>query len=239
MKVSVVIPFLNRWDLTHARLMEIYKYCPLSDIALVNDGSTDTDCDGGVAWWQNGALNGRLKYYKNKKNLGFGQSMNTGAAIAIKNGADVIILLSNDVSVRSDIGKEAIEIVEHNSQPVLIGAQILYSDTGWNVMDNVGVIPYANGWLLACHKEVWNTLGGFDKVFGRFDYEDVDLSTTAWYKGIKLVSFINAKVSHLSGQTVNSVAPNRIAYTQRNQILWKEKWFDKTSELKEKIYGQK
>lgn len=238
MKSSLVIPFYNRWDLTHARLMELYKVCPSSEIVLVDDGSTESDCARGVVWWQNGALKNRLRYYKNKENLGFGQSMNIGAAIAIKNDADVIILLSNDVLVRSDISKEAIEIIEHNKQSILIGAEMICSSTDWNTLDGVGTIPYLNGWLLACHKDVWNVLGGFDSLYGHANCEDVDLSTMAWYKGIKLVLFQNAKVSHLGGQTVNGVMPDRYQQTIRNRDKWALKWANKAPELKMKIYGK-
>lgn len=239
MKSTIIIPYLNRWDLTHARLMELYKYCPSSEIVLVDDGSTDADCAKGIIWWQEGALKGRLRYFRNKENVGFGHSMNVGAAIAIKNGADVIVLLSNDVSVRSDIGKEAIEIIERNSEPVLIGAEMICSSTDWNTMEGVGTIPYLNGWLLACHKDVWKTLEGFDPLYGRANCEDVCLSTMALYKGIKLVLFQVAKVSHLGGQTVNSVMPDRFQQTVRNRDKWLLKWADKAPELRKAIYGKK
>lgn len=237
MKSSVILPYFGRWDLTHARLFELYKHCPTSEVILVNDCSSDNDCDTAPVWWQNGPLKGRLRYYRNKENLGFGQSMNIGAAIAIKNAADVVVLLSNDVIVRSDIGKEAIEIIEQHKEPVLIGAQFLCNYTGWNELDNVGVVPYLNGWLLACHKSVWETLGGFDKLYRKADFEDVDLSTMAWYKGIKLTLFQRANVSHIGGETVNRAIPNRFQYTQANQLLWKAKWADKAPELKKAIYG--
>lgn len=236
MKSTIIIPFLNRWALTHARLFELYKHCPTSDVVLVNDCSTERDCDGGVAWWQNGPLKGRLKYYRNEKNLGFGQSMNVGAAIAIKNGADVIVLLSNDVVCSSDIGKEAIETIEHNSVPVLVGVHLICEATDWNTLDGVGTVPYLNGWLLACHKDVWKKLGGFDSLFGVANCEDVDLSTMAWYSGVKPV-LMHSKVHHMGGQTVNEVIPDRYEQTTRNRDKWRLKWTDKAPELKRMIYG--
>lgn len=237
MKSAIIIPYFGRYDLVHARLMEMYSHCPASEIVLVNDCSPSADCETGPAWWQSGPLKGRLRYYKNKENKGFGYSMNVGAEIAIKNGADILIFLSNDVIVKSDISKDAIELVEQHSNPILIGGMIWYNDTGWNNMPNVGVVPYADGWLLACHKDTWRILGGFDGSFGRADFEDVDLSTTAWYKGVKIIPFAKVKVQHLGGQTVNRAMPDRYAHTLMNKEVWIKKWETRQGELRKNIYG--
>lgn len=239
MKSTIVIPFFNKWTLTHARLFEIYKHCPTSDVVLVNDCSTElSPKETEVAWWQNGPLKDRLKYYKNDKNLGFGQSMNVGVAIAIKNGADVIVLLSNDVVCSSDVGKEAIETIERYKEPVLAGVHLICQATDWNTLDGVGTVPYLNGWLLACHKDVWKQLGGFDPIYGIANCEDVDLSTTAWLVGVKLVLMTNVKVQHHGGQTVNEVIPDRYEQTTRNRDKWRLKWADKALELRIAIYGK-
>ena len=31
------------------------------------------------------------------------------------------------------------------------------------------IVPYANGWLLACTRSAWLDIGGFDLAFGKFD----------------------------------------------------------------------
>src|SRR3989304_616007 len=94
--ISLIIPFFNRWDLTHRCLSDIYKFLPGENIevVLINDASTEADCETGTAWWQKDVKPFPILYHKNKENVGFGHSMNNGAKIA--NG-DVLIFYSNDI----------------------------------------------------------------------------------------------------------------------------------------------
>lgn len=236
MKIGIVIPQYNQWDLTHARLMELYKKVPVdTQIFLIDDHSPDSDCQTGPAWWQKSILGPRLHYYRNPENLGFGGSMNNGVKLAVKNGCDGFILLSNDVRVFSDIVADTDTLLSLNRR-ILIGAEVLTHDTGWNVLPGCGPVRYANGWYLATHKTTWKELGGFDPRYGKFDYEDVDLSTSAALLGIPLVR-AGANVMHIGGQSVNAAHPDRIEHTKRNQQLWIEKWTPQAEILKEKIYG--
>ena len=101
MLVSIIIPFLNKWNLTHELLYSLYKYAPDNcEIVLVNDASTEEDCEAGVSWWQKseGLARHKIRYRKNEKNLGFGGSHNAGARIS---KGDILIFLSNDVKMFS------------------------------------------------------------------------------------------------------------------------------------------
>ena len=242
MKIDIIIPVYNHWDLVHSRLRELYSNVPQNtEIIIVDDCSPDNDILDGVNWWRgktsgkDGPLYGRLFAYRNKENLGFGGTCNRGADIAIKRGADGFCFLSTDVTVMSDFVTNVVTILSLDNQ-VLIGGELLYNDTGWNVLPNCGVVPYANGWFLATSKEAWQVLGGFDSRFGLFDYEDVDLSTTAWWNGIKLVP-VGAKLRHAGGKSVNAAHPDRVKHTLRNQGVWQDKWYSRAEELKKKIYG--
>ena len=235
MRHAIIIPYYNRWDLVHQRLMEIYRFIKNdATVILINDCSTESDAVTGAGWWQkHGPLAG-LKYFRNKENLGFGGSMNNGAKIAMQNEFDALHFLSNDVKVENNF----IKFTENDiTAGHLIGGQILYHDTGWNVLEGVGVIPYANGWYLACSDYTWKLLGGFDPAYGKFDYEDVDLSTRAHYLGIKIVLNSFARFQHLGGSTINAEYTDRGSHTQRNQLVWKNKWKDKAQELRISIYG--
>lgn len=235
-KVGIVIPFYNRWDLTHARILELYKKVPTdTNIFLVDDCSTDVDCRQGIAWWQSSVIGDRLHYFKNASNVGFGGSMNTGVKLAVRAGCDAVILLSNDVRVFSDIVSDTDTLLSLNKR-ILIGGEILRHDTGWNVLPGCGPVPYANGWFLATHKTTWKELGGFDPRYGRFDYEDVDLSTQAVMLHIPLISS-SANVRHIGGQSVSKVTSDREGITRKNQKLWIEKWSPHAETLRKEIYG--
>lgn len=231
-KVSIIVPFFNKWELTHQRLMEFSKYLPdFCEICLVNDDSTDEGIDGGVAFWQQGASRLSVKYRRNKENLGFGGSHNAGAKIA---SGDILVFHSNDVIVMGDYVSPLVEMIEKNENPdkVLAGGKIIYWPAGWNefeVEGNKSVIPYVEGWLVACTRTAWDELGGWDTRYGKFDYEDVDLSTKALSLGYNLVSMETSLhfplVRHIGGATIGSLKNvNRLDQTTHNRQVFIDKW---------------
>ena len=220
MKISVILLAYNHWDLTHARLWEIYKYLPVDEVILVDDNSDEADFISGVSWWMED-VNGKLplRYIRNKKNMPFGYSMNKGCAAAT---GDVYVLLCNDVKVQGNFIPDIVTALAANSN-ILIGNRLLDRDTGWNTFDGV-VYPYLEGYMLASTKEVWAELGGFDyKVFFPYDFEDVDLSTNARSLGIELFSLNTSKINHLGAGTIG-YNPAREAITLRNKEKFREKW---------------
>jgi len=106
----------------------------------------------------------------------------------------------------------------------LIGARIMDFNTGWNHFDNVdgGYIKYIEGWFVACKKETWDKLGGFDERYFPCDMEDIDLSYTADIMGIPIAE-LSIPVSHTSGATASKLG-DRGAITKRNKKLFAEKW---------------
>jgi len=219
-KISVVIPFFNNWSLTHLRLMELWKYVYIHEIILVDDASTDPKIDPAVAWWQK-ETSIPLVYIKNKENLGFGGSMNVGIWAAT---GDIVVLLSNDVVVTGDFGIQLRQVI---TPSVLVGNTLYNWDTGWNTFQMPGgkkTFPYLGGYFLAAHKQAFIELGGFDDRYGKFDFEDVDLSTTAIYMGYELLPLNSPYINHLSGQTVRKNYPDRERYTKENVNKFYKKW---------------
>jgi len=220
--------------------MSLYNHIPEQhEIFLVDDASTEEGIAGGVSWWQKTVNRHKIYYIRNEENRGFGYSMNKGCKGAIKQGCDVVALLSNDVEVYNDFATPLEQ--QLTAEPnVFIGAELLYNDTGWNVLPNCVTVPYANGWFLACTAETWKDIGGFDLRYGLFDYEDICISLTAMMKGHPLRALDkSARMRHLGGQTIYSLYPDRMVRTLKNKELFIEKWSHvPCEELKEKIYGQ-
>jgi GT2 family glycosyltransferase len=239
MLISIVLPYFGRWDLTHARMAELYKHAPDNcEIILVNDASNEPECRTGVGFWQKGPAQHKIIYVENKKNLGFGGSHNKGAKAA--NG-DILIFLSNDVIIRTDFVTPIIETIEENRK-CLIGGRIVAWAAGWNQFETDDgkpfIIPYCEGWLLACHKEIWDTIGGFDvKSYQKFDMEDVDLSMTALSLGydLRALSFPPHMLRHISGATIGKLNIDRMAITTRNKEIFIEKWQSKFTEIFETL----
>lgn len=228
MLTSIIIPYYNHWDLTHSILLQLQQRVHGNyNIVLVNDGSTDTDCTTGVSWWQSWFQH-TIYYYHNPENIGFGCSMNIGAKLAIKHGADILVMLSNDVTIYCNF-IEPLERIISSNPTALIGAELIDYDGGWNAFDINGrhyVIPYLNGWFLACTPEVWQKTGGFDSIYGKYTYEDIDLSTNIINLGYNLVVLQDCPMRHTGGGTVHHSNPDRIKITEENRQKYYEKWKD-------------
>lgn len=229
--ISIIIPYYNHWDLVHARLGELHRYMAREDmeVILVNDASTELDCITGVNFWQKASKDlgiFKIRYYAHDSNGGFGKSMNDGAKLA---DGDILIFLSNDVRVSGNF-IPLISGVLRESPNTLIGEQVVDWPGGWNefVIDGKKVIvPYANGWFLACTKNLWKEVGGFDPIYGRYDYEDVDLSTSVASLGYNLYKLNSSMLHHIGGVTVSTVSKNRQEQTEKNRNLYIAKWSDK------------
>lgn len=239
--ISIVIPFHNKWEMTHARLNEIYHHLSHHNIEviLVDDASTEEGYGGGVAWWQKTFKAFPVRYHRNETNLGFIGSMNAGAEIALKHNADILIFLSNDVVVSGDFVTDIVTILQQDNK-VLIGGEIIDWKAGWNQFEIDGkeiVIPWLGGWMLACTDVIWHSLGGFDPRYGTSDYEDVDLSTTAMDLGYKLISLNCKHLKHLVAQSFG-YNETRLERTKHNREVYIQKWQDKLKDLHTRLQVQ-
>jgi len=221
---SIVIPFFNKWTLTHQRMYEFYSHLPSNDIEiiLIDNGSTEDGIDGSVAFWQKKLSKIPIRYRKLPVNVGFGGAMNNGAGMA---HGDIIILYSNDVICRDNFLPELQEQFDENRN-ILLGNEVIWFDGGWNGFDTPKgrtIVPYINGYFIACTKQIWDSMDGFDPLYGKFAMEDVDLSMQAQQLGIKLVSLGSTKLHHLVGGT-QPYTPEREEITRQNKIKFYEKW---------------
>ena len=222
MKVSVIIPFYGKWELTHQRMMDLYKWIPFPiEIVMIDDCSLEDHTDR-MNWWKRNTKHSVITI-RTEKNLGFGSSMNFGCSHAT---GDIFILLSNDVQIFGDFIGEILLIL-NRGEKVLIGNELYNYDTGWNVRNINGkskLFPYLGGYLIACTRETWEDLGGFDPIYGKFDCEDIDLSTTALHKGYSLVPLNYRRLRHFHGQTIRKLYPDREKYTEENLLKFDKKW---------------
>ena len=219
-RASVILLYYNHWDLTHQRMGELYRFAPAgTEIILLDNHSDDVDCQTGGCWWAKN-MNQRhiVRYYRTKRNGGFGYGHNVGAKLA---RGEVLIFLSNDVKIEYDFVSDILGRLEDNPR-ALVGGRLLDFDTGWNKFGDV-IVPYLEGWLLACRREVWQELGGFDLRYRPCDYEDMDLSYSASRKGIALIELNTLHLKHLGGRTIG-YGDKRSEITLRNREKFRDKW---------------
>lgn len=220
-KVSVIIPFYNHYNLVHQVLFDLYSFCreSIDEIILVNDGSGDREVYDGIDWWKSAKML-PIKVLDMEENVGFLRASNAGLR---KAKGSLKVLISNDVLIKEDIITKILDMTDKNGPLTLVGCRYYQGSTGWNEF-NGKIFPYLEGWLLASTREGWEELGGgFDERFSPNDYEDVDLSTTAISKDFVLFELQDAKVTHIGAQSIG-YSSSRQALTERNREKFKEKW---------------
>ena len=227
MKYSIVVLFYGKWSLTHNRLYEFLVHIPSKDveIILVDNGSDDEDAeiiDTGVAFWQKKLAKHTIRYRKIPENVGFGAGMNSGASMA---KGDIVILYSNDVVCSGNFLVE-LQAEFDKDRNILLGNEVIWYDGGWNSFPSNGsrtIVPYINGYFIACTKQVWDSMDGFDPLYGKYTMEDVDISMQAQQLGYKLVALHSQNLRHLGAQTAG-YTPERFEITKQNKQKFYEKW---------------
>jgi len=224
MKASIILLTYNKWNLTHARMWELYQYSPIdTEIIILDNASTDDDVASGARFWAKEMnLKQDIRYIRTQKNLGFGGGHNYGASKAT---GDFVILLSNDVKISGDFISQ-INVVLEESPVSLVGGRLIDWASGWNSFrkdKETFIIPYLEGWMLACRREVWEDLGGFDPIYGLGDVDDICLSYTATQKKIKLISLNSSFLDHVGAGTFG-YSKEREKRTIRNRERFARKW---------------
>lgn len=214
--VSFVIPAYNHWELTHHVLTDISAYSPhVEEILILDNGSGDNAVRIGLEYWEKTYL--PVRVLRVDENIGFIGICNWGVPQAEHEN---VVLISNDVRIKSDLANEVRAKLTWNN---ILGGVLYRGSTGWNEFDRV-IYPYLEGWLLAFKKKSWEDLGGFDEDFAPFDYEDVDLSTSAINMGYTLEQ-LEGNYEHLAAQTIG-YNPERLKVTERNREIFREKWIN-------------
>jgi GT2 family glycosyltransferase len=150
---------------------------------------------------------------------------------AEKAKGDTLIFLSDDVKISGNFLPLIWKILEEDPT-ALVGGEVVWWPGGWNEFEIEGkkvVVPYANGWLLACKKSTWVESGGFDPIYEKFDYEDLDLSTRWHEMGYNIKAINSPMVRHIGGATISNVGREQI--TQQHRQIYIAKWYDRLLKL--------
>lgn len=215
--ISVITPVWNRSDLTAQFLYANWLRYQEKDIEfiIVDNGSSDATRQLLDHWAEVGG--GQIVVIRNSKNLGFGPANNQGVKAAMY---DKLLFINNDVEISGDYITPVVLALDERPD-TLVGAQFLNFDTGWNKF-NGRIIPYLAGWCVGMTKAVFEALGGFDERYVPGDYEDMDLSYTAFKTGYALMS-LDLPLYHRFNQTAQQL-PDRRAITERHRRVFAEKW---------------
>jgi GT2 family glycosyltransferase len=182
-------------------------------------------------------------------NLGYAGGNNYGIRYAIRNGADYILLLNNDIIVESQLLNSFIQAAHRVPRWGILAAKIFYFShpnkiwyagarrikktanfmhLGKGCIDNgkdfntLTETDYACGCALFLRSSLLQKIGLFDERFF-LTYEETDLSYRARAYGYKCFLVPEAKVWHkISVSFGGEHSPLFIYFLTRNSLLWAE-----------------
>ena len=175
------------------------------------------------------------------RNEGFGAAANAGFEAARRHGADVFVLLNDDVVVRpgwlaplvdelaaTDVGAVQPLLVfagtsKVNSLGVQVGADGAGTDIGLGIaVDEVGTdardIEIFTGGAVAFRREFIDATGGFDERYFLY-YEDVDLARRGAHLGWRYRCAPSSVVEHRKGASTDQLG-DRLVYLRERNRLW-------------------
>lgn len=219
-KNSIITPVYGRSDLTTSFIRTIANHLTDDDELLIIDNASPDNTETAVKILLGYYQNKNIRYYKNITNLGFGKANNIGAELSTGKN---LFFISNDVDIYAEFIRPVEAFLEQD-QRVLLGPRVITWETGWNnIWNEVSVIPYVEGWFMATHRKLFETVGGFDPdIF--IDYEDIDLSFRMHLAGVALAQ-INLPVFHpMPGSSFTQLSQKRIEFTNKAIEHFGKKW---------------
>ena len=227
-KVSVIIPNWNGEKLLRKNLPQVLKALPKnSEVIVVDDGSTD----GSKEYLKTTTKN--LKVIFNDRNLGFSKVCNQAAKSA---KGEFLVLLNNDVIPEKGFLKPALN---HFNDPDVFAVSFNEPQFGWAkiwwrggfIHHGTGgrgkkshICAWASGGSAVFRKSMWRELGGLDKLYEPFYWEDFDLGYRAWRRGWKIIWEPGSIVYHRHESTISKFSRDYVnLIRERNQLLfiWK------------------
>ncbi len=242
--ISIIIPVYNQIRFTLACIHSILINAGRTDfeIIIADDVSTDETpvaFDGNMR---------RVRYRRNKNNLGF---LNNCNAAAERAQGRFLVFLNNDTIVLPGWLDELIKPLEQNASVGLVGSKLIYPDgrlqeaggiifndaSGWNYgrFDHPGKskynflrdADYCSGASIAISSDLWRRIGGFDTSFSPAYYEDTDLAFQVRVAGKRVVYQPLSEVVHYEGVSHGTSENDSGKQNQsKNKLKFFVKWRD-------------
>lgn len=240
MNISIIIPNYNGENLLKKNLPKIvselkeYKEFK-SEIIVVDDASIDSS----VLYLEKFIKeNPNCKFFVNSKNLGFSSTINKGVK---ESNGEIVILLNSDVCPEQGFLNPLLK--HFNDEKVFAVGCLDKSLEGEKViLRGRGLGEWKKGFLVhrrgevnknntlwvsggsgAFRKSIWEELGGFNKLYNPFYWEDIDLSYRALKSGYKVLFEPKSVVvhEHEKGAIKSKYTPNQVkVISYRNQFLF-------------------
>ncbi|MFA6005480.1 MAG: glycosyltransferase [Patescibacteria group bacterium] len=231
-RLTVIIPFYKDLSGLLNTLKHNKKFLSDFKIIIVND-SPEVSLDEAEKVSRN------ITVIVNKKNCGFGQSVNRGVS---ESKTEFVMLLNSDVLLNDSSFEKAFTLFDNDTllfavsfaqkerDGKIVGANEGYFENG--LFHHRGIqsevtceVLWPEGGSCIVRREMFNRLDGFDKIYSPFYWEDVDLGFRARKAGFHNIYYPAILVEHHHETTISSYFSRQEIgiIANRNQFIfiWK------------------
>ncbi|MDP4009687.1 MAG: glycosyltransferase [Candidatus Shapirobacteria bacterium] len=228
MKISVIVTNWNGSALLKKNFERTILMSPeAQEIIFADDASEDTSVKY-ISELQKKYP--KIKIVAHPKNLGFGGNSND----AVKQSqGDLVVLLNNDIYPHPDYIKNSLhhfenknifgvsfaELGHENWAKIFWKDGYLQHEPGTDI-SQTHISGWVSGGSSIIRKDLFQKLGGFDKVYSPFYSEDLDLGFRAWKSGYTLLWEPKSVVEHRHESTISKFPKSLLNYVkERNRLL--------------------
>jgi len=229
--ISVVIPAYKKTDMLVANLQHNLPYLEGVEIVIVNDDPS--------ASIQKALQEMPVKLIENQENLGFAGAVHTGI---LHSANEFIMLLNTDVvlndtsytkargSLEQDLNVFAVSFAQTEKDGSIVGKNKIFMHDNFlshDKSDNLEAGPtgWAEGGSCMMRKSYYTIIGGFDRIYTPFYWEDIDLSYRARKAGYTVLFDPNILVEHHHESTIatyfKQARITQIAFAHQCICNWK------------------
>ena len=211
------------------------------DVLVVDNGSREPIGE---------ALAGRARCVRSPENRGYAGGANLGIRAALDDGADVVLLLNNDVRLHPGASAAALDALAADARIAAVGPKVLAREDPSRLWLAWGEVTYGQSlvalcgagerdgpafaraadvdWIAGCAmwlgRPALEAVGGFDEAFFAY-HEEVDWCTRARVAGWRVRYCPAAVVTHTGRGAAGGPAAIRIRkyFAARNSVLFARK----------------
>jgi len=233
-KVSIIIVTYNSEKYILKCVDSILKNnYPNLEIIVVDNASSDNTINKLKNYGD------KLKIIKNKKNLGFGIGNNLG--IKLSTGS-ILLLINADAYLEENSISELVSVFLKDDKVMIVGPKILYPDTrkiqsaggiiqknglsnhiGYGDEDNpkyddLKIVDYVTGAIMAIRRKLFEESGLFDPVYFPAYYEETEKCVQARKLNYKVVYSPKSIGYHYESTTIGTKNPAFLTIFHKNRF---------------------
>lgn len=240
-KVDIVIVHFGDPSITTKAIESLEKYITYRSIILINN-------DKNTKMPENVITNNRIVYIENNENVGFAAGVNKGIEIALKNGADYVLLFNNDARAVDDFLTPLFNTFDIDRKAGILSPVISFKKDGTTYYDFGGMIQkymgrtyhnnllsytkndpvnvdYVSGCCMLISCNVIKEVGLFDSSFFLY-YEDVDFCLRAKQKGYFSYCVPKSCVQHLLSKSTGQNSDLSLYHLIKSARVFGKKYKD-------------